>query len=476
MTRGGERRAGRPLALTVAGVAAVVVVAFAGACSGGAPKPRQSVDRPRPGAAGVGDPYLPKAGNGGIDVRHYGLALRYDSGRIDATATLRMTATQALSRFDLDLQGLRVTGVRVNGTPARHSLGGGELRITPARPIANGAAFTTEVAYGGTPKPLNENGLGSSGWIPTSDGAFVAGEPDGSRTWFPSNDHPSDKATYDVAVTVPKGRTALSNGILDSTRRAGGHTTFTWHEKHPMATYLATATIGRFHLRRGKTAAGIPVLAAADSKDDGGLTRLYTDTAKITDAWAKEFGPYPFAATGGVTDIVHGADYALENQTKPLYGMPATAPVIAHELAHQWFGDSVTPRTWRDIWLNEGFATYAEWLWHQRSGGPPVDSAFDTAYATPAGDELWQVPPGDPGLTHLFGVSVYNRGAMTLVALREKIGATAFRRLLRTWARQHRYGNATTGDFTRLAAKVAGRDLTRFFHAWLYQRGKPRSW
>ena len=471
MSRSGRRRAGRWLAPAVA-----ALVVLAGACSGEAPKPRQPAERPRPGAAGVGDPYLPKAGNGGTDVRHYGLAVRYHGGRIDATATLRMTATQALSRFDLDLQGLRVSRVRVDGAPARHTLGGGELRVTPARPIADGAAFTTEVTYGGTPRPLDENGLGRSGWIPTKDGAFVASEPAGSRTWFPSNDHPSDKATYDIAVTVPKGRTALSNGVLVSTRHSGGHTTFTWHEKHPMATYLATATIGRFTLKRGRTAAGIPVLAAADSEDAGGLGRLYADTAKITDAWAKEFGPYPFAATGGITDVVQGADYALENQTKPLYGMRASTPVIAHELAHQWFGDSVTPRTWRDIWLNEGFATYAEWLWTERSGGPPVTRAFDSAYATPDDDELWQVPPGDPGVRDLFGVSVYNRGAMTLVALREKIGPTAFRRLLRTWARQHRYGNVTTKDFTRLAAKFAGRDLTRFFHAWLYQRGKPRSW
>jgi len=454
-------------------LAVATLLPVLGGCSG---RPEPSVEQARPGAAGVGDPYLPKAGNGGIDVRHYGLDLDYADKRLRATATIRLTATQSLSRFDLDLQGLTVHRVEVAGAPARFALGGGELVITPAKPIARGATVTVEVRYSGTPAALDEGQLGRIGWIPTGDGAFVASEPDGSRTWFPSNDHPSDKATYDVTVTVPKGLTALSNGVLRDRRPLGGRTLFSWRESHPMATYLATATIGRFELRRGTTPGGIPELAATDPRLSGELNGLYDDTATITDAWAREFGPYPYGATGGVADVVTGADYALENQTKPLYGMRPDTSVVAHELAHQWFGDLVTPRTWKDIWLNEGFATYAEWLWDARSGGASLRETFDGAYATPEGDELWTVPPGDPGLQQLFGVSVYNRGGMTLVALRDKIGAAAFGRLLRTWVRQHRYGNVTTGDFMRLANRVSGRDLGPFFQQWLYRKGKPRSW
>jgi len=348
--------------------------------------------------------------------------------------------------------------------------------ITPARPIARGATVTAEVRYSGTPQALDEGTLGKMGWIRTDDGAFVASEPDGSRTWFPANDHPSDKATYDVTITVPDGLTALSNGVLRDRRTMDGRTLFAWRETHPMATYLATATIGRFDLRRGTTPGGIPVLAAVDPRLHGELDRLYDDTATITEAWTREFGPYPYGATGGVADIVQGADYALENQTKPLYGMAPDTQVVAHELAHQWFGDDVTPRSWKDIWLNEGFATYAEWLWADRAGRTPLKRSFDDAYSAPDGSDIWTVPPAEPGLQQLFGTSVYDRGGMTLVALRDKIGAGAFGRLLRTWVRRHRYGTATTGDFVRLAEQISGVDLGPFFRQWLYRRGQPRHW
>lgn len=456
-------------------LAAVTLFPVLGGCSGAGRDPAPGT--PRPGAAGVDDPYLPKAGNGGIDVRHYSLDLDYGGSRLRATAMLKLTATQSLSRFDLDFQGLTVQSVSVAGTAARFTMGGGELVITPARPIPRGTTVTTEVRYSGTPRPLDEGRLGRVGWIPTDDdGAFVASEPDGSRTWFPANDHPSDKATYDITIAVPPGLTALSNGILRDRRTMDGRTLFAWRETHPMATYLATATIGRFDLRQGSSPGGIPVLAAADPQLSGELGDLYDDTAKITDAWTDEFGPYPFSETGGIADVVQGADYALENQTKPLYGMRPDAPVIAHELAHQWFGDDVTPRTWKDVWLNEGFATYAEWLWQARTGDTSLQQAFDTAFAAPDADAIWTVPPADPGPPQMFGNSVYDRGGMTLVALRDKIGAGVFGRLLRAWVRRHRYGNATTGDFVRLAEQVSGRDLGPFFQQWLYRRGKPRNW
>lgn len=447
----------------------------------------ESAGPPRPGAAGVHDPYFPHAGNGGIDVQHYGLDLTYTpraadapgeqppGGKLVATARITVEATRSLSRFDLDLRGLTVRSVRVDDAAARFSRKGSELRITPARPIPRGTRFTAVVRYVGEPHPLKSSPLGRYGWLPTRDGAFVASEPNGAKTWFPSNDHPSDKATFDIRISVPDKLTALSNGTLASRKKHDGRAVYSWRMRHPMATYLATATIGRFDVKRGSTPGGIPIIVATDTHHDDRLDELYAETAKITDAWTKEFGRYPFATTGGVYDDVD-APYALENQTRSLYGFTPDPEVIAHELAHQWFGDSVTPRTWRDIWLSEGFATYAEWLWEQRSGGRPLERTFDEEFAAPASDQRWRVPPAKPGEDRIFAHPVYVRGGLTLLALREKIGADTFRRLLRTWARRHAYGTVTTQDFIHLAERVSGHELGGFFKMWLYTPTKPHDW
>jgi aminopeptidase N len=428
------------------------------------------------GAAGIGDPDFPTDGNGGYDVDHYALKLAYDppTKTLSGTTTVRAKSLQGLSRFNLDLHGFTVRKVSVDQKAASFTRAGDELTVTPAAMIKKGAVFQVAVNYAGRPDPVrNSSNLGIYGFIPTKDGAFVTSEPNGAKTWFPGNDHPADKATFDFDVTVPAGTTVIANGEMRGTPvTSGGTTTFAWREAHPMATYLATITLGKFDVKTGTSGGGIPVYAATDPAFRHDLDFLYTTSAKVTDYWSKIFGPYPFSSTGGVIDDF-STGYALENQTKPMYGgFEPDATIIAHELAHQWFGDSLTISRWKDLWLNEGFATYAEWLWSEHNGGLSAEKSFEDYYSA-KNAPMWKYPPGVAQRQDLFNNSVYVRGAMTLQALRRRIGDDTFFKLLRTWSAQHKYGNVTTEEFEKLAEKLSNRPLGDLFDAWLFKPTRP---
>ncbi|WP_328331697.1 MULTISPECIES: M1 family metallopeptidase [unclassified Streptomyces] len=434
---------------------------------------------PSPGSAGIGDPYFPQLGNGGFDALHYGLDIAYnpDTGRLDGRTTVTARATQNLSSFDLDLQQLTVASVEVNGARARFTRSGDEIRITPAGPLREGRTFTVRVVYGGVPQALSGPIVFGSdyGWMKTKDGVFVACEPNAASTWFPSSDHPSDKAAFDITIKAPKGLTGVSNGRLLSTRTQGASTVSHWRESRQMATYLATASIGKFDVRTGRTPAGTPIYVAIDPVLAGSnAVDVYAVTAEATDYWSKLFGPYPFEETGAVVDDMPQAGFSLETQSKPSYSAVRSESTIVHELAHQWFGDSVSVKQWKDIWLNEGFATYAQWLWDEHRGKRSAHDAFLAEYnATPASSTFWHTKVADPQRDTMFASAVYDRGAMTLQALRDRIGDKAFFRLLPAWTKAHRYGNADTGQFTALAEKISGQQLDGFFDAWLRTSGKP---
>jgi aminopeptidase N len=428
------------------------------------------------GSAGIGDPFFPKAGNGGYEVDHYDLRLRYapSSRRLQGTEEINATATQDLSRFDLDLRGLHPQVV-VEGRAAHFVRNGQELVITPQKLIHSGDAFVVQIGYSGTPKAIRDPDGSLDGWIHTSDGAWVASEPQGSPTWFPVNDHPSDKARFRIDLTVRKGLKAVSNGRLVgvSDARHNQHT-FHWHEPVPMAPYLATATIGKFKVRRSKFD-GLRSYVAVDPSVHGYGPTL-AKIPKIVRFYESKYGPYPFDDVGAIVDP-SPAGYSLETQTRPLLPGPVDEITLAHELSHQWFGDSVSLSTWPDIWLNEGFATFSEWLWAAHTGGPSLKQEFNSGYSTPASDTAyWNPPPGDPGRSsNLFDGTIYDRGGLTLEALREKIGSHDFFSILRQWAADHRHANATTQEFIDLASSVSGLDLTHFFNVWLYRDGKPAS-
>jgi Peptidase family M1 domain/Peptidase M1 N-terminal domain len=662
---------------------AIGVLLATGSASAAGGKP----DRFTPGAPGAGDPYFPLDGNGGYDAKHYLLEVKYDPATdvLEGEATIRARATQNLSRFNLDLEGLTVESVRVNGRRASWAHEGGELVITPRKGIRDGRRFITVVEYSGVPQTLEDG----SGFIHTDDGALVVGEPHVADTWYPVNDHPSDKARYTFRITVPAGLEAVANGVLERHRTRRGWTTWIWKAKEPMASYLTTATIGEFDLRayredgirfwdavdpdlydraaprtgeqfaisqraegsykrltrtiavpaggatmsfwvardteqnwdfvfveahtvgqddwttlpdqNGHTsqdtgfvcpywlglhpflthyqtenpdatcsptgssgqwngasgwsngyeqwtvdlsafAGGSVEVSISYASDDlfqfpgvfvddivvstGEGTTSFENDGNTMDGWtvpgappgtapnendwivgtaadappplgetvdaslARQgeiidflegfFGPYPFSAAGAIVDDVRGLGFALENQTRPIYAVDfftdqvSGDAVVVHELAHQWYGDSLTVAQWRHIWLNEGFATYAEWLWSEQEGFGTAQEIFDDLYNNiPADDPFWTVVVGDPGPDLLFDIAIYNRGAMTLHQLRLTVGDRDFFRILRRWAQRREGDNVTTEQFIRLAERVSGEELDALFEAWLFTPSKP---
>jgi aminopeptidase N len=448
-----------------------VLALSASGCTGSRDGRSQAGRDFQPGAVGIGDPYFPSYGNGGYDVANYALKVRYDpaTDRLAGTATITATATANLSRFNLDLVGLTVRAVTVDGAPAEHRHDGAELVITPARGLARDGRFRVEVTYDGVPAPVKSPDLGDGGFMATPDGAIALGQPESASTWFPVNDHPEDKASYDIAVTVPRGLSALSNGVPGDSSTTDGWTTWLWSERVPMASYLATLVIGDYRVRTGTHNGKPMVTAVAASLPEGGPAEASLNrTGEIVDFLATQFGPYPFEAYGGIAVSDRRIGYALETQSRPVYG-PAffvSGPndtVVAHELAHQWFGDSVSVRRWSDLWLNEGFASYAEWLWTEHDGGLSAQRSFDRVYASMD----WSKPSLDPGRAGIFGRPVYQRGALAVHALRLTVGDELFFRILKTWTAEKRNASVVTADLVTVAERVAGRPMRPLFDAWL---------
>ncbi|MGW2558408.1 M1 family metallopeptidase [Streptomyces sp. NPDC001514] len=431
-----------------------------------------------PGAAGLRDPYFPKLGNGGYDVRHYALTLDYapKTGNLTGTAEITARATQNLSAFNLDLHGLTVHSATVDGAPAAVNRAGDELTLRPRDDLEKGSTFRTVVRYSGSPRTITDADRSEEGWLRTADGALALGEPAGSMAWFPGNHHPGDKATYDISVTVPKGLAAVANGELRSQRPTadGGRTTFSWHAAQPMASYVATVAIGAYRIKTSGPAdgRGVPVYTAADTTVAARSEKLLARIPEFMD-WAKDyFGPYPFTSTGAIVERAGDVGYALETQNRPV--LPETsfnAPTLVHELAHQWYGDSVTPKTWQDMWLNEGFATYAEWLYFEDFEDIPVQESFETAFDTEAN---WAFPPAEqPSAEDISGPPVYDRGAMVLHKIRQAVGDDTFFAVMEGWAQTHRHGNVSTDDFITYVEEESGEDLTELWDVWLYGEGKP---
>jgi aminopeptidase N len=449
-----------------------------------APSPASAGPRFTPGAPGVGDSYYPTYGNGGYDVAHYDLDVRYDpaTDQLTGRATIRARATQNLSSFNLDLVGLTVDAVKVDGRAATWSRTDHELTIRSRAGLRDGRSFAVEVRYHGVPETFTLPGTPfEAGFMHTDDGAVIAGQPEVAAAWFPVNDHPRDRASYSFAITVPAGLEVICNGIPLGNTTRGGWTTSRWVQVTPMISYLATATIGEFDVKT-TWHDGRPTIIAIDSDLPPGFADdAVGRTDEITDFLETRFGPYPFESNGAIVDDHPPLAFALENQTRSIYAAGWFAPgvdpfetvVVAHELAHQWFGDLVSVDRWQDIWLNEGFATYAEWLWLEKLGAGTPQEIFDDFYAAPLSAPYWDPPPGDPGTDELFDDSVYTRGGMTLHALRVTVGDDAFWRIVRAWLAKNRFATGSTPEFIALAEKISGKQLDGLFDAWLFQPGKP---
>ncbi|GAA4030624.1 M1 family metallopeptidase [Allokutzneria multivorans] len=435
---------------------------------------------PSPGAPGLGDPIYPLAGNGGYDVQHYDIDLRYQpaTDELSGTTTIRATATQDLSQFNLDFA-LKVKSVRVGGEPAAFRVDAKdktELIVTPRRPVGKHRPLVVAVEYADVPSQVLVDGI--QVWHRTETGGVSIGQPRSAETWFPSNDHPSDKATYTVSATVPDGTTALSNGILTGRTQLSGWTKWSWRADEPMVSYLPFLALGQFEFNAGTTGRGLPYYTAYDVSLRELLPAAKANierTPEITDFLASKFGPYPFSSLGGIA--TSGWEAAIENQTRPVYGnsfWSGTSQewIVVHEQAHQWFGDSVSLKDWSNMWLNEGFATYAEWLWGEHKGQTTAKDVADAFYSIfKADDPFWKVVLS-PG-TRLFDSAIYKRGAMALHALRVTVGDDVFFRIMRGYFAKHRGGHVTTADFTAFAEQVSGRKLDALFTTWLSTPSKP---
>ncbi|MGV9244286.1 M1 family metallopeptidase [Streptomyces sp. NPDC003710] len=436
-----------------------------------------------PGGPGLGDPYFPRSGNGGYDVTHYALTLDYDPAHHHLTgrAVITARATEDLSAFDLDLQGLHVDGVTVEGQGAHWNRAGQELTVRPRTDLDRGETFRTTVRYSGTPETISDPDGSKEGWLRTADGALALGEPAGSMAWFPGNHHPSDKATYDIAVTVPEGLQAVSNGEPTGRTTEHGRTTYAWHTDQPMASYVAMVAIGHYDITRSVLKNGLPAYVAVDRAQAQASRKAVAQIPEIMEWEEDNFGPYPFSSTGAVVGRAGASGYALETQTRPVFPGAPDTDTLVHELAHQWYGDSVTPESWRDMWLNEGFATYAEWLWREDHGGDTAQQTFDALYQGDYYDDpeenkaIWAFPPAKPtSAAHVSDSPVYERGAMVLQKIRQTVGDDTFYDIIRGWAAAHRHGNASTANFTAYVEKKAPhKDFGPLWRDWLYGEGKP---
>jgi aminopeptidase N len=439
-----------------------------------------------PGAPGIGDGYFPTYGNGGYNVRNYDLTVKYNPASDWLTGSARITAraSQDLSSFNLDLAGLTVRSITVDDArpagpqAARWSRAIHELTVVPSRPLQAGDDFVVAVRYGGVPRP-QFGPSGGGGVLHTDDGMIVMGEPESAASWFPVNDHPLDKATFTFRVRTPVGSQVVANGVRKSTSVTAGWRTSVWQAREAMAPYLATINVGQWVVTNRTTPDGLRIYDAIDPDVGPAAAQALGRQEDIIAFLESQFGPYPFSAAGGIVDDAP-VPFALETQTRPIYGPSFFEGgggewVVVHELAHQWFGDSVSLARWRDIWLNEGFATYAEWLWAEHeSGAGAAQANYDGYYqAFPSSSFFWDLPIGNPGPADLFDFRVYQRGAMALHAMRMRVGDAKFFEILRTWATTYRYKHGTTARFIALAESISGKELDPLFDAWLHATHRP---
>ncbi len=437
------------------------------------------------GSSGLGDSLYPDFGNGGYDVAHYTLDITVnDVATSDLTAivTIEAKAIQDLSSFNLDFIGFEIDEITVNGETAEFSRKGQELTIHPLKPLAENESFTVVIQYNGSPEEMQSVALPvQTGWVTVDGGSFVLSEPDGSANFYPVNDHPLDKAGYTFRVTVPEPFEAAANGLLTETTDNGGTTTFVFETRDPMASYLATINIDEFDIETMESENGIPIRNYYSTGLSEDVRKPFARQGEMLVYFSDIFGAYPFEVYGSlVMDTEFGA--ALENQTLSIFGMDmidvedteSTELIVAHELAHQWFGDSLSVADWSDIWLNEGFATYSEGLWIEHtSGREALDEWIKSQYNDVVENQKYYPAPGNPPADDLFNGGVYVWGGLTLHALRLEVGDEVFFDILRTYFDRYQGGNATTDDFIAAAEEVSGKELTEFFDSWLYSENIP---
>ena len=430
------------------------------ACGFGAP-------HPQPGADGIGDAYAPLLGNGGYDVQAYDLDLEWDivTNELSGTATVEAIATTDLSALNLDFYGFEIGELNLNDLASEFSRDGQELTITPQEAIRAKAPFTVTIGYRGVPEVCPDRVAGvTSGWM--AEGGAVSVPPFSSAGWFPSNDHPRDKALFALRLTVPKPLDVVGSGTLVETIDNGDTRTFVWRTDDPV--FMPTVAIDDYDSRELTGPNGLPIniyfragsAEARHAADEAGVI------GEILTFFQEGFGPFPYDAYHLVLqDAMSEVAFSLHT-TSVIRREVFADSVLAHEMAHQWFGNSISPHSLGDMWLLEGFATYAEALWVEHTTGEDILLSHYDLIRTMG-------PPGTPPLDNVYDHSVYGRGAWTLKALHTKLGDDLFFDLLRAYTDRYRHGVASTADFIALAEEVSGEDLGEFLDAWLYGEIMP---
>lgn len=442
---------------------------------------------------------LPYVGNGGYDVIDYRLDLEVDmvTGSVTGSARVEATALVDLTQFNLDLVGLSVDGVTVTTSggeaSVRVSRDGRELIVDPDEVLPTGTVFSVTIDYSGIPGPVPQDaGPFSPGWFAAPDQVFVFSQPDGAAGWFPANDHPVDRATFTLAVTVAEGWDVVSGGALESTEAVGdGLVRHTWVMSDPVAPYLVPLAIGRFE-NRDDSGGGPPITTWYPEGWTGATLEMFEKQADMIAFFEEVFGSYPFESAGA---LIVDSEFrgALETQTIPTYSTISLAfgeSIVAHELAHQWFGNSITLAQWDDIWLNEGFATFSQWLWLEHSQGSAVyDGEVANAHRTISGMRFVEEgtpveeavravreafpPPDFPRRGDMFNASVYLRGGLTLVALRDAVGDDAFFRFLATYAAEGMAQPVTTEWFLDFVEDELGSEAMELVRTWITDAAIP---
>ncbi len=435
---------------------------------------------PEVGEPGIGDSLFPLMGNGGYDAQHYRVEIEVLPDRsLVAKTTMMAEAERDLARFNLDFRGFDISRVTVDGQQAQFQRDQAELVISPAEQLRGGDSFEVTVEYSGMPQPHSSPYAPVRlGWNTFRDGSYVVSQPDGAQAWYPVNDHPRDTATYDFHVTVPNPDVAVANGVLESVTDHGDKTTSVWKARDEMASYLATVHVGDYVRHEDVGPGGLPIRHYFPSDIAEMAERDFERVPEMLEYFEGLFGPYPFEVYGGIVMDTSIGGAALETQTLPLYergmvnGRKSYETIYVHELAHQWFGNSITLEHWRDIWLNEGFATYSQWLWDERNHGrEQLERQAQRVH-----DRMkWSSgsPVAKPEANELFTAQVYQRGALVLHALRLEVGDEDFFTTVQTYFDQYRGKTATTGDFIQVAEEISQQPLDDFFAQWLYRTQLP---
>ncbi len=441
-----------------------------------------------PSQESLGDSYFPELGNAGIDVQHYHLDIipDFESETLTASVVLLIEATQELDEFNLDFWGFDISDLTINRIPVDFRRDEIELTVIPPETIAEGELFSLAISYSGTPREGLDTRyyfIGSAGWIFHENGSFVTSEPRGASLWYPANDHPQDKATYSFDITVPESYVVATSGQLIEVVENDGFLIYKSEAIDPTASYLTTVHIGDFVLEESSTLSGIPIRNYFPRAYQDVASFIFSETAAMLTFYEGIIGDYPFEVYGSVVSD-YELPFALETQTLSTFGTDIlddtgrTHVTLAHELVHQWFGDSVSPARWQDIWLNEGFASYLSLLWaNEKYGSGVMEQILDDWYATVSdADFLSQSPNqiGNPTPNKMFHGAVYFKGALTLHALRLRMGDELFFSLIRNYYQTFQNGHATIEDFVLMASEFADEDLTEFFNAWLYEKSIPK--